>query len=69
MTEVSSKEIEILKLLAKPNKEIAKNLKISEGTVKTYIYRLFSKYPNALTRAGLIIEALRRNIIKLEDIK
>lgn len=68
MTEVSNKEIEIIKLLAKPNKEIAKSLKISEGTVKTYIYRLFCKYPEAISRTGLLVEALRERIIKLEDI-
>ncbi len=69
MIELTNKELEVLKMLSYPNRVIASRLKITEGTVKTHLNSLFYKIPNQKTRAGLIIEALRRNIIKLEDIK
>ena len=63
----SAREIDILELVAKgkSNKEIAKELWISEATVKTHMLHLFGKLGVA-DRTAAVTEALRRGVIRLE---
>lgn len=63
---LSVREYEILKLVALnySNKEIAKNLYISESTVKSEIHILMSKL-NASGRVHLAILAYKENLIEV----
>ena len=63
----SAREIDILELVAKgnSNKEIAKELWISEATVKTHMLHLFGKL-GVTDRTAAVTEALRRGVIRLE---
>ena len=60
---LSSREIEVLKLLAKGmlNKEIAKELYISEKTVKNHVSNIFKKI-GVSDRTQAAIYALKHNI-------
>lgn len=64
---LSPREIEILELVAEgtSNKEIAKDLWISETTVKSHMLRIFDKLDVA-DRTAAVTAALKRNIIRLE---
>lgn len=63
---LSAREIEILRLVAdgKSNKEIARELWISEATVKSHLNRIFAKLDSA-DRTAAVTAALRRGIIRL----
>jgi DNA-binding NarL/FixJ family response regulator len=60
------RELEILTLLAegKSNKLIARELNISEGTVKTHVKNILEKL-DATSRAETLSLAARRGLIKL----
>lgn len=62
--DLTEREIEVLKLVAKgfSNREIAKALFISEGTVKNYISSLYDKLDIA-ERSKLIMYALERKLV------
>ena len=64
---LSNREIEVLQLVARgtSNKGIAKELWISETTVKTHMLHVFSKLGVA-DRTAAVTAALKRGIIRLE---
>lgn len=64
---MSAREIEVLGLVARgtPNKEIARELWISETTVKGHLFRVFQKL-GVRDRTSAVTEALKRGIIRLE---
>lgn len=63
---LSEREMDVLRLLTKgqPNKEIARQLFISESTVKTHIASIFQKL-EVRDRTEAVTEALRRGILRL----
>jgi DNA-binding NarL/FixJ family response regulator len=64
---LSAREVEILRLVARgtANREIARQLWISEATVKSHLNRILKKL-GAPDRTAAVTEALKRNIIRLE---
>lgn len=64
---LSPREIEILRLVAEgtPNREIARELWISEGTVKGHLSRILEKL-GAPDRTAAVTYALRRGLIRLD---
>lgn len=64
--ELSSREIEVLRLIAtgNSNKKIASQLSITEGTVKTHVTNILSKL-SANDRAHAVTIGLKRGIIAL----
>jgi DNA-binding NarL/FixJ family response regulator len=66
-TSLSEREIEILQLVAQGsnNKEIARELLISESTVKAHLLHIFDKL-GVTDRTAAVTTALRRGIIRLE---
>jgi DNA-binding NarL/FixJ family response regulator len=64
---VSEREIEILMLVAqgRSNREIARELHISDSTVKAHMLHIFDKLDVA-DRTAAVTTALRRGIIRLE---
>ncbi|GAA1407560.1 DNA-binding response regulator [Glutamicibacter uratoxydans] len=65
MPQITAREVDVLELLAqgKSNKEIAKALFVSEGTVKSHLAHIYTKL-NTDTRAGAVAEAIARRIIR-----
>jgi DNA-binding NarL/FixJ family response regulator len=63
---LSAREIEVLQRIAagKSNKEIAAELFISEGTVKTHVKSIFSKL-DVVSRTEAVATATRRGLIQL----
>lgn len=57
MGKLTPRELEILGVLAegKTNKQIAKKLKISEGTVKIHMHSIFRK-TNTISRIALVLK-------------
>ena len=64
---LSTREIEVLELVARgtSNKEIAKQLWVSETTVKSHMLHIFDKL-SVTDRTAAVTEALKRGIIRLE---
>ena len=64
---LSVREIEVLSLVAqgKSNKEIARQLHISETTVKTHLIHIFDKL-GVTDRTAAVMEALKQGILQLE---
>ena len=64
---LSTREIEVLELVARgtSNKEIAKELWVSETTVKSHMLHIFDKL-GVTDRTAAVTEALKRGIIRLE---
>ncbi len=67
--ELTSRELEVLKLLAtgRSNKEIAAQLGVGEGTVRTHCNSIFPKL-NVSDRTQAATVALRRGLVRLEDV-
>jgi two-component system, NarL family, response regulator LiaR len=67
---LTSREIEVLKLLAKgiSNKDIAFRLNLNMRTVKSYLAELFLKL-NAASRTEVVIIGLRKGILTLDDLE
>ena len=67
--EPSPRELEILHQLAvgKPNKEIARDLRISARTVEGHLNNLFAKL-GASSRTEALVVAMSRHLISLEDL-
>ncbi len=63
---LTSRELEVVNLVARgaSNREIARNLHISEATVKTYLTRIFEKLDVA-DRTSAVTTALERRLIDL----
>lgn len=64
---LSPRELEVLKLMVngQANKEIADNLSIADGTVKTHVVAILRKL-DASDRTQAVTIALKRGIIRLE---
>jgi DNA-binding NarL/FixJ family response regulator len=64
---LSTREIEVLELVARgtSNKEIAKELWVSETTVKSHMLHIFDKL-GVTDRTAAVTAALKRGIIRLE---
>jgi ATP/maltotriose-dependent transcriptional regulator MalT len=64
---LTTREIEVLALVARgaSNKEIARQLHISESTVKTHLIHIFGKLGVA-DRTAAVTTALRQNILRLD---
>jgi DNA-binding NarL/FixJ family response regulator len=64
---LSTREIEVLELVARgtSNKEIAKQLWVSETTVKSHMLHIFDKL-SVTDRTAAVTVALKRGIIRLE---
>ena len=67
--ELHSRELQILDLAAKGkgNKEIAKELSISERTVQTHLVNIFRKL-QVNTRTEAVIRALKEGLLTLDDL-
>jgi DNA-binding NarL/FixJ family response regulator len=67
---LSDREMEMLKLLATgmSNKKIAEKLCLSLRTVKAHMSNIFTKM-NVASRSEALVEALRKGLLTLEDIK
>jgi NarL family two-component system response regulator LiaR len=67
---LSNREMEMLKLLATgmSNKEIAEKLCLSLRTVKAHMSNIFTKM-NVASRSEALVEALKKGLLTLEDIK
>jgi DNA-binding NarL/FixJ family response regulator len=67
---LSNREMEMLKLLATgmSNKEIAEKLCLSLRTVKAHMSNIFTKM-NVASRSEALVEALRKGLLTLEDVK
>jgi DNA-binding NarL/FixJ family response regulator len=67
---LSDREMEMLKLLATgmSNKEIAEKLCLSLRTVKAHMSNIFTKM-NVASRSEALVEALRKELLTLEDVK
>lgn len=65
---LSMRELEVLSLVAKgfSNKEVARQLKISEATVKTHLLHAFGKL-GVDDRTAAVTVALERGILRLES--
>lgn len=67
--DLTPRELEVLRHLAlgRSNKEIAVALSIGEETVKTHVAGVLSKL-QVENRAQAIVQALRRNLVSLEEL-
>ena len=65
---LTSREFEVLTLAAKrlSNRDIARQLGLTEGTVKGYFVKVFGKL-GVGSRIEAVLEAIRRGWVKLED--
>jgi DNA-binding NarL/FixJ family response regulator len=65
----SEREMEILKLMVKglPNADIARQLFLSEGTVRNYTSAIFSKL-NVADRTQAVVTALRLGLLDLNEL-
>jgi DNA-binding NarL/FixJ family response regulator len=63
------REIEILKLASKGmrNKEIAKELNISDRTVQSHLSNIFSKL-EVDSRTGAVLQALKQGLLDIGDL-
>ncbi len=64
---MSAREIEVLELVVRgtSNKEIAKQLWVSETTVKSHMLHIFDKL-DVTDRTAAVTASLKRGIIRLE---
>lgn len=64
---LSEREVEVLELVSKgaSNKEIARQLRLSEATVKSHLLHIFAKL-GVNDRTQAVTRALKRDIIRLE---
>jgi two-component system NarL family response regulator len=64
LSDLTDRELEVLNLMARgmPNSEIATNLSISVGTVKTHINRILSKL-GARDRTQAVTTAIQRGLV------
>jgi DNA-binding NarL/FixJ family response regulator len=67
--DLTPREIEVVRLLAsgRSNKEIADALAIGDETVKTHVGRVLAKL-HAENRAQVVIQALKRGLVSLEEL-
>ncbi len=65
-TQLTPRELDVLRLVAdgKANKEIAKDLEITDGTVKIHLTNLFKKL-SVTSRTEAIAAAIRRGLVRI----
>ena len=65
---MSPREVEVLSLVAKgaSNKEIARQLRLSEATIKSHLLHIFAKL-DVSDRTQAVTLAVRKGIIRLEE--
>jgi DNA-binding NarL/FixJ family response regulator len=65
---LTDREVDVLRLLARglSNKEIARELHVSEATVHTHVINLYGK-TGAKTRAGATLFALAHDLIQVAE--
>ena len=68
MKSITKNEIEVLKLIFFPDKEIAKRLYLSESSVKYRLRSISDKLHFAESKTQILIYALRDKVISLDDI-
>ncbi len=68
MSKLTKREKEVLKMLCLSNKAIALKMGLGLCTIKTYVRKLTNKFPFAAGRTAILIEAVKQNIIKIEEI-
>ncbi|MBT4510791.1 MAG: response regulator transcription factor [Chloroflexi bacterium] len=70
LIELHDREMEVLRLAAKgkSNKEIGRELVISERTVQTHLTNVFRKF-NVSSRTEAVLRALKQGLITLEDVE
>lgn len=66
--ELTKREREVLPLLGLPYKDICKRLNIHEGTLKCHYMNLSYKFPDQPNKLCIVLEALKRGIITLDEI-
>lgn len=72
--DLTERELEILRLLAWPNKEIARLLGLHQGTVRNYITRINKKVRGCSnemkehTRVKLLLAALHGGYLRLDEV-
>ena len=67
--ELTKRERELLPLLCLPHSKIRERLRISEGTLRAHITNLLFKFPEQKNKSSIVVEAIKRGIIKLEDVE
>ncbi len=70
LIQLHDREMEVLRLTTKglSNKEIARNLVISERTVQTHLTNIFRKL-DVSSRTEAVLRALKQGLISLEDVE
>lgn len=64
---LTSREIEVLKLLCLTNREIAKRLWLSIKTVKAHVHNIFNKL-TCSSRAEALVKAIKDGIINADEV-
>ncbi len=67
MEQLTKRELEILPFICFSKKEIAQHFKISICTVNVHLNNLLNKF-SVDNRSKLLVEVLRKDVIKLENI-
>jgi len=67
MNELTSREIELLKLFALSNTQIAQRLNIEPSTVKKHVHNVIQKL-YCKSRGQALVNAVKSGIIKVEEI-
>ena len=67
MEQLTKRELEILPFICFSKKEIAQHFKISICTVNMHLNNLLNKF-SVDNRSKLLVEVLRKDVIKLENI-
>lgn len=65
--ELTKREIEVLRLICYPNKDICNKLCLSISTVKTHIRNIMCKF-NVKSREQSLMLALRYHILGIKDV-
>lgn len=67
MKDLTTRELEVLKLMNFSDKEISGILVVESTTIKTHIKNIMSKLHTS-NRTHTLIKALKENIIQLDDL-
>lgn len=64
---LSAREVEVLKLVARgrTNRQIGREIHVSEATVKTHLLRAYDKF-GVSSRTAAVVTALERGLLELD---